>query len=307
MKLFSVVLPLASFVALSVLASEVRADATLVYGTSTESEPGRKTAPSHQVHIRGGKVSIANAVDKRLLVFDAKTGRATVVDHGARQRADLDAESVERLAMALEETQRKVLAAMEDKLRDLPKKERDEMRRAMDLLHAAGAGDDSSKADRHRFVETGKAAVFRGMKVSGAEIQRGGKPWGKALLADREELGLSEEDHATLMAFQRFFDALTAALPGRMRQQFGGLNFVTAAGKMPVSLERKKSGAAATEDDVGADLELLRVDRTDVEDGWFRVPADYEEIPLHPVAGGGEERSGAGKSAKNTLEKQNDA
>ena len=249
------------------------ADATLVFGSTGEG----KTQPSHQIHLKAGKVSIANANDKRLLVYDSATNTASVVDHGKKEVAELNRAAFEEMAAELIETQRLVLEEMEGKLRDLPKEKREELRRVMEVLHRSNDPDSAGKAGELRFETTGKTGEWLGKKVKRANVYLREKMWGTALIADGASIGLSAEDFSAALAFQRYFDSVTKGLPAAVGQLFGKSGIVTEDGQLIVKLDQEKSG-----DEPAESIGLLRIDHEPVESGWFEVPSDFAKTSLKP-------------------------
>ncbi len=248
------------------------ADVTLVYAQAGEGES--TGGPTHQIHLRDGRVSIANAADKRLLIFDAEARQAWVVDHREETVTELTREALEGLAATLVETQRQVLAEMEDKLRDLPREEREELRRVMDVLHRSTDPDAGAPPEARRFEVTGKQSEMLGMTVSEARVFVGDQPWGTALLAGPGTAGLPEKERESVRAFGRFFDALAAGLPSSLRHRLGDLAILSPDGRLVTKLSREGGETI---------LELLRLDREPVDPGWFTVPGDFTVVPIIPA------------------------
>lgn len=267
----------------------LHADVTLVYGASPEA--GGVPAPTHQVHVRDGKLSIANARDKRLLIFDASTGEARVVDHAARRVAVLDRSGVEKMAAELVETQRQVLADMENRLRNLPSDEREALRRVMDELHAASAPDAVRAPPQRSFEDTGKVGKVLGKSARQSLIREGDRQVGTGWVLDPEALGIDEEDAKMLEAFEGFFEELTKGLTNALRAQWGQLGMLIPGGEILGRLvEPGAEGARAGGDEAPRVLlELLKVDAGEIEPGWFEIPESFSETALDRLSASGDE------------------
>lgn len=270
-----------------------RADVTLVYGEAVDT--GETPAPTHQVHVREGGVSIANAVDKRLLIFDAAAGLITVVDHGSRRKTSLDDDGIRRLAAKFAEAQQKTLAQIEEKLAKLPKEEREVLRETVDMLHAVNVSPEKLAAPVYRYEDTGKKEEFLKIPAAEATLFRGDQPESLALLATREASGLSESDHAALRGLQDHLERLTKVLPTYMRSWLGSQGMLSGDGRLALRIVRGGDPANGG----GRRMELLRIDHEPLEAGWFAVPEDYAAIRLDEFV---DEVSGAPKS-ENVSEK----
>lgn len=277
--------------------SSLLGDVTLVYGASPEG--GGDPAPTHQVHVREGKLSIANAMDKRLLIFDASAGEARVVDHATRRVAVLDRLGLEKMAANLVETQRQVLADMENRLLNLPVEEREALRRVMDELHAANEPDAVRAPGPRSFEETGKSGDILGKPARETRIRDGARPVGTGWVLDPGTLGIGEGDEETLRAFGAYFAELVKGLPNALQAQLGQLGMLTTEGMI---LGR----VVAAEDDEKPDderaeaprilLELLKVDGGAVESGWFEAPEGFVESALDALSTRVEEEIPAGEN-----------
>ncbi|MCB1231446.1 MAG: hypothetical protein KDN19_14335 [Verrucomicrobiae bacterium] len=256
------------------------ADTTLVFGLA--GSDGKAGAPSHQIHVKGGKVSVANAADKRLLVFDAAKESAMVVDHAAKQVTELNRDSVEFLTEGILEARRRFLSDLEDRLRSEPKEDRERLRDLMDRLHRATEEQGFPSRFDLTFELTGKSESRLGVSAGIAEVSEGNIKWGTAALADPEGLRISSEDLAALKSFQNFFDELTKGLPGNLRAQFGEVLILSPEDQIFMSIE-KSATTANGEVATTFQMNLLHFDHDEVEDGWFEAPADFQRMSLYPV------------------------
>ncbi|MCB1078847.1 MAG: hypothetical protein KDM64_13590 [Verrucomicrobiae bacterium] len=266
-----VVMPLCGVFA---FAGDAGADAPSVYGEGPDT--GEVPPPTHHIHLKDGRISIANAVDKRLLIFDSKTGRATVVDHRAKQVSDFDDDGIRRLTARIIETQRQVLAEIEGKLSKLPKEERDALRETVDMLHEINQSPEKLNAPTYRYEGAGKSETLLGVKAEEATLLKGDKPVATALLATREASGIPESEFAALNGLQRRFDQLAKVLPPHLQSWLGAQGMLSVDGMLALRvlpMEDLEVGG-------GRRLELLRIDHEPIEEGWFSIPDSYEKISL---------------------------
>lgn len=256
------------------------ADVTLVYGEGPDT--GEQPVPTHQIQVRAGKVSIATTADKRVLVYESGADRAVVVDHRSRNRAALDADGVRRLAARLAESQRQALQQIEEKLANLPKEERDQLRETIDLLRLASQSPESLAAPVFRSEETGKRERFLELEAVETILLRNEKPEATVLVAGREAARVAEEDFRTLERFQSFLEGLTKGLPPDMQSWIGLRGLISPDGRLALRVLRNgRPGEGG-----GMRLELLRIDREPADPGWFEVPAEFAPVrweDLYPI------------------------
>ncbi len=286
-----------AFLAIDGATSSLLGDVTLVYGA--EPEGGGTPAPTHQVHVREGQLSIANARDKRLLIFDASAGEARVVDHATRRVAVLDRSGLEKMAANLVETQRQVLADMENRLRNLPVEEREALRRVMDELHAASEPDAVRAPEPRSYEETGKTGEILGKPARETRIREGARPVGTGWVLNPGTLGIEEGDEETLRAFGAYFGELVKGLPNALQAQMGQLGMLTTEGMILGRVVAEEDGEETNDEQAATPrvlLELLKVDGGAVESGWFESPEGFEESALDALSIRVEEAVSAGEN-----------
>ena len=272
------------------LVAPARADLTMVLGA--EGAGGA----THQVHVREGKVSVANAFDKRVLVFDPSSPPAIVVDHRAKEVIRLDRDSLARAAAALLETRREYLAGLEDRLRDASKEEREKLRPVLDVLHRANDPAAATLPEALRFEPTGEEVVHLGKKVQVARVLEGEEQWGTARLGDRGTLEIEAPDYEALVRFQRYFESLTKGLPNDLRARFGQVGLVAPDGEILLAVKEGEG----EEGEERFEMEVLAMDLLPVEEGWFAVPGNYAPGSLVP---GEKTRNLQEKAPEKALEK----
>ena len=270
-----------------------RADLTLVLGESAGE------GPTHQVHVKTGKVSVANALDRKLLVFDAASDTAVVVDHARKEVTELSREALERLVASMVDTRKRYLAGLEERLDELSQKDQDRLREVMDWLHLSTEPRGSAAPAALEFQKTGGQVEFQGKAGKKAVVRQDGEPWGTAVTADRETLGISEEDFSALREFQQWVDDTTRGLPGEVQAQFGEVQLVTPAGELLLRIQ-EKAASVESGDRPGLTQEVLRMDGEAVEDGWFAIPEDFTRMSLYAIP---EPDSGRAEKAGNVSEK----
>ncbi len=278
-----------------------RADLTLVLG---HPDGG---GPSHQVHVKEGRVAVVNAFDKRVLVFDGADNSAVVVDHARKEVTGLSREALEKLVVSMVETRRQYLADLEKRLDELPKDEREKLRGVMDFLHLTTEPRGSVMPAQLRFEGTGDLVDRFGEPAERARVFREEQPWGTALLGDWAKYGISESDHAALMSVQAFFDEISRGMPSELRAQFGQVGLVAPDGRLLLEIrqderliEKNGEGEGAAEGEEPFRLEVMAMDGKPVESGWFEVPEDFTRMSLFAVPKPG---SPAGAEADGILEK----
>lgn len=258
------------------------ADVTLVYGEAPDT--GERPQPTHQIHVQGSRVSIANAADKRLLIYDHGSRRATIVDHATKRRSDFDTDGVRRLAAQFLDSQRQMLDQIEKRMESLPKDERDKLRETVDMLQLANRNPEKLAAPVFRHEETGKKETFLGMEGVEAMLLRGDKPEALTLLATREVTKIGEEEFGALMGLQTHLESLARGLPADMQSWLGPQGMLSGDGRLALRILTDGDPALGG----SRRMELLRLDHGKVEKGWFEVPEDYpalrlDEFVLPPV------------------------
>jgi hypothetical protein len=267
--LFSTVLALYYSIGLA------NADVTLVYGHGADT--GEVPTPTHQVMIRDGQVAIANAADKRLLIFDSKAGSAWVVDHDFKEKTPVTAEGLEKLAARLMESQQRALAEIEKKMSQMSKEDREGLRPTLDMLQAAVASPEKLTAPAYRVEEVGHTEKFLGIEAKGAWLLKGDAKIAQTLLASPEAAGLKEEDRAALVGLSGYLERLTKGLPAMVRASLGLSGLIAPDGRLVLKSVPEAAG--------GSRMELLAIRSDAVEKGWFNAPADYAVVAMEVMVG----------------------
>ena len=286
---YRLLIPLSVFLAVP----PAQADLTLVLGQSAEE------GPTHQVHVKNGKVSVANALDKKLLVFDSASDSAVVVDHAKKEVTELSRDALERLVASMVDTRRRYLAGLEEKLDELSQKDQDRLSEVMDWLHLSTEPRGSAAPKSLDFQKTGGQVEVLGKAGEKAVVIQSGEPWGSAVVADRETLGISDGDFSALREFQQWVEDTTRGLPGEVQAQFGQVQLVTPTGDLLLQIQETVKTAEGGET-TGLNLEVLRMDGESVEDGWFAIPEDFTRMSLYAVP---KPEAGQAEKAENVSEK----
>lgn len=262
-------------------ADSARSDTTLVYGEGA-SDGGAGVA-THQVHVSGGKVSIANTQDRRLLIYDASADSAVIVDHEERAVYRLQREEVERMAETYLQTQRQVLADLERRIKDLPAKEQAALRSMMDVLHAGIEISVTDAGSDPESVDLSQREIVAGIEARKTEIreEEGNRIFESRWVAAPSQLKLGPVDLEALRAMDQFFANLTRGLPAGLRKELGELRFLDGRGRLIM----KREGGGLGEDGATR-LEVMRMDHEAIEPGWFQIPAGFEGSgSREPVSG----------------------
>jgi hypothetical protein len=249
-----------------------RADSTLVFG---EVDAGGQVATlTQQIHLRDGVMSLAAADSKRLMIFNARTSTAYVVDHQEKKYISFDPEKVAKMAENFAQTQEQVLGGLEGKLAELPKEERERLQGFMDKLHQVAA-EQMQKEPERKYVDTGKSAEVGEWKAQVVEVLEDGEKKSTLYMVDYRDIGLSRGEYETLVNFQAYIERIANNVPAGLRKNFGDFRMLTEAEKVPVQVTRldPKSGEETTE-------RLANVIREPIEEGWFTVPEGYERDTL---------------------------
>lgn len=253
-------------------AGQVRADSTLVFG-EVEAD-GQVTAYTQQIHLRDGEMSVAAAGNKRLMIFNARTSTASMVDHQKKKYISFDPEKVAKMAEKFAQTQEQVLGGLEGRLSELPKDQRDRLKGFMDKLHQV-ATEQMEKEPERKYVNTGKSARVGEWTAQEIEVREEGTRTSTLYVVNHGEVGLSQGEYDTLVKFQQYIERIANNVPAGLRKNFGDYRMLTEAGKVPVQITRPdpESGGEKTE-------RLADVIHEPIEDGWFTVPEGYERETL---------------------------
>ena len=239
-------------------------------------EEDPKPSPSHQVHVKEGKIAIANAVDRRLLIFDSRSGEATIVDHEAKRAYALGQEMLEDLAEDYLETQRKVLSEMERQVDELPANERAGLQRILEMLHKEiDAATSGAKTRKDLWTWTEIEVSVNGTKARKGRLNEGTTDEEQLWVATDDQELLTREERSQFSALDQFFQKLAETLPRGLREDLGDLRFLAPDGSLVLRREQREGDPP-----VSTRLEILQLDRKEVEAGWFSIPAGFEEAAV---------------------------
>jgi len=241
-----------------------------------DAEEGPRTERA-TLRMDASKLRIDAGNGRGTLLYDAKAGRAWLLDHRDKRYVEVDRSQARALAQQAQTLQKEVRQRLEGRLSP------EQMAAAEDLLGGAVVGKAEEEAAKVRVRQTEGRDTGAGVPCRELEVHRGEERVAELCTAEPSEAGIPRESFAALQDAAVFMEESVGALaPGGVRQVGGDLlESVRDLDRFPMRARTYQDAALVTESVVE------RIGPAAVPASTFVLPEGYEPMFAIQVRGKG--------------------